>query len=274
MALKIYRPTTPSNRFRAVAGREEITKQFPEKGLLQARKSNAGRNFAGRITVRHRGGGCRRHLRVVDFKRDKLNVPARVAAIEYDPGRSARLALLFYADGEKRYIVAPLGLSVGAKVMAGPEAEPSVGNFLPLEKIPLGLTIHNIELRPGEGGQIARGAGTGAVLMSREGVHANVRMPSGEVRKINVKCMAVIGQVGNVEHETVSLGKAGAKRWRGIRPTVRGRAMNPIDHPLGGGEGKSTGGHPRSPWGQYAKGKRTRHMRNRSNRFIISRRRK
>jgi len=272
MTLKIYRPTTPSNRFRAVIANDEITKSKPEKRLLVHGKSTAGRNFAGRITVRHRGGGCRRHHRLVDFKRDKLDIAAKVAAIEYDPGRSAQIALLYYADGEKRYIPAPLGLKVGMTVVAGDAVDPAVGNMLPLEKIPLGLTIHNIELEPGKGGQLVRGAGMGAILMAREGIWAHVKMPSGEIRMINIKCRATIGQVGNLEHETVIYGKAGASRWRGIRPTVRGRAMNPVDHPLGGGEGKATGGHPRSPWGQYAKGEKTRNVRRRSNRFIVSRR--
>jgi large subunit ribosomal protein L2 len=272
MSLKTYRPVTPSYRFRSVSGGDEITKFKPEKKLLISGKSTGGRNFAGRITVRHRGGGCRRHCRIVDFKREKHNIPARVAAIEYDPGRSACIALLNYVDGEKRYIIAPLNLKVGAVVMSGASAEPTVGNMLPLEKIPFGLTIHNIELSPGHGGQLARGAGTGAILMSREGNFAQIKMPSGEIRMINAKCMATIGQIGNLEHETIIYGKAGAARWRGIRPTVRGRAMNPVDHPMGGGEGKSTGGHPRSPWGQYAKGMKTRNVRSRSNRFIVSRR--
>ncbi|MDD5482709.1 MAG: 50S ribosomal protein L2 [Kiritimatiellae bacterium] len=272
MTLKVYRPVTPSQRFRAVVAAEGMAKSGPEKRLLSPRKARAGRNFSGRVTIRHRGGGVRRHDRIIDFKRGKFNVVARVAAIEYDPGRSARIALLCYADGEKRYILAPLGLAVGARVLSGASAEPAVGNMLPLEKIPLGLTIHNIELEPGKGGQLVRGAGMGAVLMAREGNYAHVKLPSGEIRMINVKCMATIGQVGNLEHETVSYGKAGAARWRGIRPTVRGRAMNPIDHPLGGGEGKATGGHPRSPWGQYAKGAKTRNVRSRSSRFIVSRR--
>ncbi len=272
MALKTYRPRTPSSRYRSVSDSGEITKSKPEKGLLISRKSSAGRNFDGTITVRHRGGGCRRHDRIVDFNRDKLDIPARVAAIEYDPGRSARIALLHYVDGEKRYIIAPLGLKVGATVLSGKSAEPTVGNALLLEKIPLGLTIHNIELEPGKCGCLVRGAGVGAILMAREGNYAHVKMPSGEIRMINIKCRATIGQVGNMEHESVMYGKAGAARWRGIRPTVRGRAMNPVDHPLGGGEGKSTGGHPRSPWGLYAKGKKTRNVRSRSNRFIVSRR--
>lgn len=272
MALKNFRPTTPSNRFKAMVISGDITKNKPEKRLLLSNKSSAGRNCYGRITVRHRGGGGRRHSRIIDFKRDKPNVAAVVAGIEYDPERSARIALLNYTDGDKRYIIAPMGLKVGARVCSGPEAEPVIGNMLPLEKIPLGLTVHNIELEPGRGGQLVRGAGMGAVLMAREGVFAHVKLPSGEVRMINVKCMATVGQVGNLDHENMILGKAGSSRWRGIRPTVRGRAMNPVDHPLGGGEGKSTGGHPRSPWGQYAKGMKTRNVRSRSGRFIVSRR--
>jgi len=272
MSLKVYKPTTPSHRSRSVEGGDEITKFKPEKGLLVSRNSTGGRNFAGRITVRHRGGGCRRHYRLVDFKRDKIDIPAKVAAVEYDPGRSACIALLHYVDGEKRYIIAPIGLKVGSTVISGNSVEPAVGNMLPLEKIPLGLTIHNIEMRPGHGGQLARSAGNGAILMSREGTFANIKLPSGEVRMINIKCRATIGQVGNLEHETIVYGKAGAARWRGIRPTVRGRAMNPVDHPMGGGEGKATGGHPRSPWGEYAKGMKTRNVRSKSNRFIVSRR--
>ncbi|MDO9540712.1 MAG: 50S ribosomal protein L2 [Kiritimatiellia bacterium] len=272
MTLKFYKPTTPSQRFRSVVAADEITKVKPEKRLLISGKSKAGRNVAGRITVRHRGGGGKRHYRLIDFKRDKFNITARVAAIEYDPGRSAQIALLHYTDGEKRYILAPLGLKVGLKVLSGDSAEPAIGNMLLLGKIPLGLTIHNIELEPGKGGQLVRGAGMGAILMAREGNYAHVKMPSGEIRMINIKCRATIGQVGNLEHETVIYGKAGASRWRGIRPTVRGRAMNPVDHPHGGGEGKATGGHPRSPWGQYAKGAKTRNVRSRSSRFILSRR--
>jgi large subunit ribosomal protein L2 len=272
MPLKIYRPQTPSQRFRAVSGFDEITKRYPEKKLLVSGKRSAGRNYAGRITVRHRGGGCRRHHRIIDFRRNKYDVPAKVVAIEYDPGRSARIALLHYVDGEKRYIIAPAGLKVGSVVVSGKSVEPAIGNMLPMEKIPMGLTIHNIELQPGGGGQLARGAGLGAILMAREGDFAHVKLPSGEIRMINKKCMATIGQIGNLEHETISYGKAGANRWHGIRPTVRGRAMNPVDHPLGGGEGKATGGHPRSPWGQYAKGMKTRNVRSKSKRFIISRR--
>jgi large subunit ribosomal protein L2 len=272
MPVKKYKPTTPSRRFAAGSTFDEITSQRPERSLLRVQRKTGGRNSAGRITTRHRGGGSRRKYRVIDFRRDKVDVPARVASIEYDPNRSARVALLHYRDGEKRYILAPDGLCVGATVMAGPAAEPQVGNMLPLGRMPLGSEVHNIEMRPGRGGQLVRGAGLAAVLMSREGDYANVRLPSGEVRMLHVNCGATIGHVSNSEHENVRYGKAGAKRRRGIRPTVRGRAMNPIDHPLGGGEGRSTGGHPRSPWGQYTKGLKTRVRRNRSNRFIVSRR--
>ncbi len=272
MPLRPYRPVTPSQRFTTVAAAHELTRARPERALLRASKQAAGRNSSGRITVRHRGGGNRRRLRVIDFKRDKRNVPARVAALEYDPNRSARIALLVYRDGVKRYIIAPSGLAVGATVMAGDAAEPRVGNRLPLARIPLGVSIHALELQPGRGAQLVRGAGAAATLMSREGAYATVKLPSGEVRRIALACMATIGQVGNVEHEGARWGKAGRARWRGIRPTVRGRAMNPIDHPMGGGEGKSTGGHPRSPWGLYAKGKKTRHPHGKSGRFIVSRR--
>lgn len=272
MPIKTYRPTTPSRRSASVATFEEITRTQPERSLLQAFKSKAGRNSSGRITVWHRGGGQRRLFRCIDFKRDKLNVTAKVVAIEYDPNRSARIALLHYVDGEKRYILAPVGLAVGAVLVTGPDAEPAVGNMLPLARIPLGMQIHNIELQPGRGGQLVRGAGMAATLMSREGEYATVKLPSGETRRIRVQCLATIGQVGNLDHVSIASGKAGRSRWLGIRPTVRARAMNPIDHPMGGGEGKSTGGHPRSPWGQYAKGKKTRHPRGKSERFIVSRR--
>ena len=272
MPIKTYRPTTPSRRFATAPVFEEITRTEPERSLVKAFKAAAGRGSSGRITVRHRGGGQRRLFRYVDFKRDKLNIPAKVATIEYDPNRSARIALLQYVDGEKRYILAPVGLAVGATLVTGPDAEPSVGNMLPLARIPLGMQVHNIELQPGRGGQLVRGAGLAATLMSREGEYANIKLPSGEVRRINVKCSATIGQVGNLDHASFSYGKAGHSRWLGIRPTVRGRAMNPVDHPMGGGEGKSTGGHPRSPWGQYAKGMKTRHPHGKSERFIVSRR--
>ena len=273
MALKKNKPYTPSRRFTVLPAFDEITKREPERSLLSPRKSNAGRNSQGRISIRHRGGGHKRHYRLIDFRRDKRDIPAKVASIEYDPNRSARIALLDYADGEKRYILAPDGLGVGATVMAGLKAEPAVGSALPLKAIPLGLPIHNIELRPGGGGKVARSAGQVAQLMSREGGYANIRLPSGEIRRIREECYATIGQVGNIDHENVSLGKAGRKRWKGIRPTVRGVAMNPVDHPMGGGEGRTSGGgHPVTPWGQLTKGKKTRSRRKASARFIIQRR--
>lgn len=273
MGIKLYRPVTPSRRSFTVSDFEEVTKDKPERSLIAIRKRRAGRNAAGRITTRHRGGGHKRKYRLVDFKRDKTGIPAVVAGIEYDPNRSANLALLHYADGEKRYILAPVGLKVGTKVGSGPDVEPLVGNALPLSKIPLGSFVHNIELQPGRGGQLVRGAGGSAQLMSREGGLANLRLPSGEVRLVNVNCMASVGQVGNLDYDSISYGKAGRTRWHGIRPTVRGVAMNPVDHPMGGGEGRSSGGgHPVSPWGQLAKAGKTRHKRNPSNRFIIQRR--
>ena len=275
MALKKYKPVTPSRRFMVTAAFDEITKSTPERSLTCSKKSTGGRNSAGRITTRHRGGGHKRRYRIVDFKREKFGIPAKVTAIEYDPNRSARIALLTYADGEKRYIIAPVDLKVGSTLMSGPNAEPVTGNALPLEKIPLGMTIHNIELEKGCGGQIARSAGAGVQLMSREGEFATLKMPSGEIRKISTACYATIGQVGNVEHESTVSGKAGRKRWLGIRPTVRGVAMNPVDHPMGGGEGRTSGGgHPQSPWGTLAKGKRTRKKKLASNKMIIERRKK
>lgn len=273
MALKKYKPTTPSRRFATVSTFEEITRTKPEKSLVQPVKSTGGRNSAGRITVRHRGGGHKRKYRVIDFRRDKHGIPAKVASIEYDPNRSANIALLNYRDGEKRYILAPNGIQTGTELNSGPEAEPLPGNALPLEKIPLGLSIHNIEFTPGRGARMVRSAGTAAQLMSREGKLAHIKLPSGEIRMINVKCMATIGQVGNSDHGAVSDGKAGRKRWRGIRPTVRGVAMNPVDHPMGGGEGRSSGGgHPVSPWGKLAKGGKTRSKRKTSSKFIVKRR--
>ncbi|MFU8779430.1 MAG: 50S ribosomal protein L2 [Kiritimatiellia bacterium] len=273
MALKKYNPTTPSLRFTTVSAFEEITKSQPERALVRPRKQNAGRNSSGRITVRHRGGGHKRKLRIIDFKRDKAGIPARVAAIEYDPNRSANLALLHYADGEKRYILAPAKLQVGAQVLSGDQAEAEVGNAMPLARIPLGMFVHNLELEPGRGGKVCRSAGNSAQLMSREGTLAQVKLPSGEIRMINVRCMATIGQVGNADKSGTSMGKAGRKRWKGIRPTVRGVAMNPVDHPMGGGEGRTSGGgHPVSPWGQLAKGGKTRSRRKPSNKFIVKRR--
>ena len=253
---------------------EEITKKEPEKSLLAPLKKKSGRNSYGRITVRHRGGGAKQKYRIIDFKRDKDNIPAKVAAIEYDPNRTARIALLVYADGEKRYIIAPDGLNVGDQVISGPDADIKVGNALPLENIPVGTLIHNIELKPGKGGQLVRAAGNLAQLMAKEGNYAQVRLPSGEVRRINIRCKATIGQVGNVEHENISIGKAGRKRWMGIRPTVRGVVMNPVDHPHGGGEGKSPIGMPSpvTPWGKPTLGYKTRKKNKLSNRLIVKRR--
>ena len=270
MPIKTYKPITPGLRFAATV-QADLSSERPLKSLVRPRKQRAGRNAEGRITVRRRGGGHKRHLRIIDFRRDKTGVPARVARLEYDPCRSAHLALLFYRDGEKRYILAPNGLVVGATVLSGPQAEPTVGNAMALERIPLGLSVHNIELVPGGGARLVRSAGVAAVLMSREGRYANLKLPSGEIRMVNVKCMATIGQVGNLEHENAIDGKAGRARWRGIRPTVRGVAMNPVDHPMGGGEGRASGGHPRSPWGQYAKGFKTRKKR-KSLKFVVARR--
>jgi len=275
MALKKYKPTTPSRRHMVTSAFEEITKSTPERSLLRPKKSTGGRNSAGRITTRHKGGGHKRRYRVIDFKRNKFGIPAIVASIEYDPNRSSRIALLNYADGEKRYIIAPVDLNVGSTLQSGPNVEPSVGNALPLSSIPLGTTIHNIELQPGCGGQIARSAGTSAQLMSREGDFANLKMPSGEIRRIRTNCYATIGRVGNVDHENIVSGKAGRKRWLGVRPTVRGVAMNPVDHPMGGGEGRTCGGgHPTSPWGTLSKGKRTRSKKKASSQYIIERRKK
>ncbi len=275
MSLKKSKPYTPSRRFTELPAFDEITKHEPEARLLRPMKSRAGRNAQGHITIRHRGGGHKRRYRVVDFRRDKRGIPARVAAIEYDPNRSARLALLVYADGEKRYILAPEGLQVGATVMAGENAEAAIGHAMPLSKVPPGLPLHAVELRPGAGAQIARAAGQTVQLMAREGGYATLRLPSGEIRRVPETCYATIGQVGHIEHENVSLGKAGRKRWLGIRPTVRGVAMNPVDHPMGGGEGRTSGGgHPVSPWGKLAKGKKTRRPRRASDRFIIQRRKK
>jgi large subunit ribosomal protein L2 len=254
---------------------DEITKSTPERSLLRPKKSTGGRNSSGRVTTRHKGGGHKRRYRVIDFKRNKFGIPAKVASVEYDPNRTSRIALLHYADGEKRYIIAPAGLEVGSTLVSGPGVEPSLGNALPLAEIPLGTTIHNIELQPGCGGQIARSAGTSAQLMSREGDFANLKMPSGEIRRIRTNCYATVGQVGNTDHEGIVSGKAGRKRWLGVRPTVRGVAMNPVDHPMGGGEGRTSGGgHPTSPWGTLSKGKRTRSKKKASSQYIIARRKK
>jgi large subunit ribosomal protein L2 len=276
MALKTYRPLTPTNRFKVLPGFDEITKSKPEKSLVETKKKTGGRNNYGRLTSRHIGGGHKQKYRIIDFKRRKRGVTADVVAIEYDPNRSSRIALLRYADGEKAFILAPAGLAVGAKVSAGADAPPELGNALPLKNIPLGTAIHNVELVPGRGGQIARSAGQQVILNNREGGYALVRMPSGEIRRIHEECYATIGQVGNVEHMNVSAGKAGRSRWRGVRPTVRGMVMNPIDHPMGGGQGKSKGGggrhHPMSPWGQLAKGFKTRRKHKTSSSFIVERR--
>jgi large subunit ribosomal protein L2 len=274
MAVKKVKPTSPGRRFQTYSTFEEITRSTPEKSLLRTLKKSGGRNAKGRITCRHRGGGHKRHYRVIDFKRDKTGIPAKVASIEYDPNRSARIALLHYVDGEKRYILAPLNLSVGDEIMSGPEADIKPGNSLPLSNIPLGTHIHNIELHVGKGGQIVRSAGTFAQLMAKENRYAMIKLPSGEVRMVLLKCRATIGQLGNVIHENLSLGKAGRKRWLGRRPKVRGVAMNPVDHPMGGGEGRSSGGrHPCSPWGVPTKGYRTRRKRKNS-RLIVKRRTK
>ncbi len=275
MGIKKYKPVTPGMRHRTGYTFEEITKTEPERSLIEPLKKHAGRNNQGRITVRHRGGGNKRYYRIIDFKRDKRGIPAKVVAIEYDPNRTARIALLQYADGEKRYIIAPVGLRVGDTVMAGPEADIRPGNALPLANIPTGTLIHNIELTPGKGGQLVRAAGTSAQLMAKEGQYAHVRLPSGEVRLINLKCYATIGQVGNVEHAHIKIGKAGRKRHMGWRPTVRGSAMNPVDHPHGGGEGKAPIGmpSPKSPWGWKTLGKKTRKNK-RSDKFIVQRRQK
>src|SRR5213595_1606315 len=274
MPIRQYRPTSPGRRGMSVSTFEEITKTKPEKSLTVALKKHSGRNNQGKITVRHRGGGAKRAYRIIDFKRNKYGIPAKVAAIEYDPNRSARIALLHYADGEKRYILAPDGLNVGSTITSGPDADILVGNALPISKIPLGTTIHNIELKEGKGGQMARSAGASAQLMAREGEWATLRLPSGEMRKVHIRCYATIGQVGNLEHENVSIGKAGRTRHLGKMPHNRGVSMNPVDHPLGGGEGKTSGGrHPVSPWGQPTKGYKTRRNK-RTTRFIVKRRSK
>ena len=274
MAIRTLKPTSPARRYLTYVTREEITKQEPEKGLLVTKRRTSGRNNYGRITVRHRGRGHKRMLRQVDFRREKTDIPARVAAIEYDPNRSARLALLYYRDGEKRYIVAPLGVKVGDTVMSGPQADILPGNALPLRNIPVGTLVHNVELQPGRGGQLCRSAGTQAQLLAKDGERATLKMPSGEVRMVALGCMATVGQVGNLDHENVSVGKAGRTRWRGFRPTVRGTVMNPVDHPMGGGEGKGKGNHPMTPWGKPTKGYTTRRGARPSDRDIVTRRKK
>lgn len=271
MGIKKFKPTTDALRWTQISDFEELTKSTPEKRLVMPLKKSGGRNNRGRVTSRHRGGGHKRMMRIVDFRRNKFDVPAKVAAIEYDPNRSARLALLQYSDGEKRYIIAPIGLNVNDDVLSGKSAEIRIGNATTLANIPAGIPIHNVELKSGSGATIGRSAGNSCIIMAKEGKYAQVKLPSGEIRLISVDCMATIGQVGNIEHESISIGKAGRSRWLGIRPYSRGVAMNPVDHPMGGGEGKASGGQPRSPWGQYAKGLKTRKRKN-SDKFIVKRR--
>lgn len=274
MGIKTYRPYTETRRYQTALSFEEITTSKPYKPLLEPKQRISGRNNQGGLTIWHRGGGHKRHYRVIDFKRDKTGIPGRVATVEYDPNRSAFISLVNYSDGDKRYILYPLGLKVGDKIVAGPGADIVAGNALPLKNIPTGTQIHNIEMRPGKGGQLVRSAGGSAQLLSKEGDYAQVRLPSGEVRKVHIDCMASVGQVGNLDHENLTIGKAGRKRWMGIRPTVRGVAMNPVDHPLGGGEGKTSGGrHPVTPWGQPTRGYKTRRNKQ-TDRFIVKRREK
>lgn len=273
MALKKYKPNTPGMRYRTDTVRDHLSKNDPERSLVTSLKKSGGRNSQGRVTAWQRGGGHKRKFRIIDFKRGKHEVPATVKAIEYDPNRSARIALLYYSDGEKRYILAPDGLKIGDKIMSGETAEVGVGNALPLAKIPLGMALHNIEVFPGKGGQVARSAGTYVQLLAKEGDFALLKMPSGEIRRFRLNCYATIGQVSNIDHNNVSLGKAGRSRWLGRRPHVRGVAMNPIDHPMGGGEGRSSGGrHPCSPWGKLSKGLKTRKKHKPSDKLIVKKR--
>lgn len=274
MSIRKYKPTSPGRRFMTVSTFEEITKKEPEKSLLSPLKKKGGRNSYGRITVRHRGGGTKQKYRIIDFKRDKDGIPGTVKAIEYDPNRSANIALIYYADGEKRYILAPHGLKVGDTIYSGEKSDIKPGNAMPLMNIPVGTVIHNIELKPGKGGQLVRAAGNMAQLMAKEEKYAQVRLPSGEVRRIDIRCKATIGQVGNLDHENITIGKAGRKRWMGIRPTVRGLAMNPSDHPHGGGEGRSPIGMPSpvTPWGKPTLGYKTRKKNKKSDKLIIKRR--
>ena len=275
MPIKTFRPVTPTRRFQTVTTRDEITKDRPEKALVQSKQRTGGRNSIGRVTSRFIGGGAKKAYRVVDFKRDKIGISAVVAAIEYDPNRSARIALLNYADGEKRYILHPDGLKVGQKVMSGPESDILTGNALPLKNMPAGTVVHNIELKPGKGGQMARSAGSGIQLVAKDQGYATLRLPSGEMRRVLLTCRATVGQVGNVDHGNITGGKAGRSRWLGKRPTVRGSAMNPVDHPHGGGEGKSKGGrHPVTPWGVPTLGKRTRGKHKESDKLIVRGRRR
>ncbi len=272
MGLKSFNPYTASRRFITMLDKSEVTKDRPEKSLVESKKRSGGRNSHGEITIWHRGGGHKNKYRLVDFKRDKTGIPAKVAAIEYDPNRSARLALLYYADGEKRYILHPVGLEVGMTVQTGEGADILPGNAMPMKFIPPGTMLHNLELNPGRGGQVVRSAGGAAQLLSKEGEIALIKLPSGEVRKFPVDCMATIGQVGNLDHENETYGKAGRTRWRGVRPTVRGVAMNPVDHPHGGGEGRVKGNHPQTPWGFPTLGKKTRKKKRQSDRVIVQRR--
>ncbi|MFA0962584.1 50S ribosomal protein L2 [Roseivirga sp. BDSF3-8] len=274
MAVKKLRPVTPGQRFRNAPSFSEITSSTPEKSLTRSLSKSGGRNNSGKMTMRYMGGGHKRKLRLIDFRRDKHGVPGIVKTVEYDPNRSARIALIVYADGEKRYIIAPEGIQVGQTVLSGEDIAPEVGNSLPLNKIPLGTIVHNIEIQPGKGGALVRGAGSYAQLLAREGKYATIKLPSGEMRLVLGKCYATVGSVSNQEHMNVSLGKAGRKRWLGRRPRVRGVAMNPVDHPMGGGEGRSSGGHPRSRTGLYSKGKKTRTPKKYSNRLIIGKRKK
>ncbi len=273
MGLKTYKPRTEGQRFRVSQDFSGLSKVRAERGLTVAKRKTAGRNNMGRITTRHHGGGAKRRYRIVDYRRDKVGIPAKVATIEYDPNRSANIALLNYLDGEKRYILAPDGLKVGQLLLSGPDAEPSVGNALPLAKIPLGMQVHAVELSPGAGARIARSAGNACQVQAKDGDYVSLRLPSGEIRRVRGDCLATVGAVGNGDWENVKLGKAGRKRWLGIRPTVRGVAMNPVDHPMGGGEGRTSGGgDPRSPWGKLAKGGKTRKPRKASNKLIVKRR--
>lgn len=273
MGIKSFKPTSDGVRTRTNSDYSEVTSATPEKSLTTIVKSKGGRNNRGRITVRHQGGGNKRLYRIIDFKRNKDLVPAKVATIEYDPNRSARIALLIYKDGEKRYIIAPVGLKVGDTVQSGQGADIKLGNAMELKSLPVGTVIHNIELRPGKGGQLARSAGSYAQLLSKEGKYCHVRLPSGEIRLVKAECKASVGQVSNQEHENIMIGKAGRKRWKGVRPTVRGVAMNPVDHPMGGGEGRTSGGrHPTTPWGKPTKGYKTRKRNNPSNKYIVSKR--
>ena len=274
MALKVFKPITPGTRGRVDLRRDDLTADKPEKKLTSGKSSRGGRGAGGRISVRHQGGGHKQKYRIIDFKRNKHGIPGTVHSIEYDPNRSANIALIYYADGDKRYIIAPKGLTVGMKIMAGENAAPTVGNALPLAAIPVGFTVHNIELNLGRGGQLARSAGASALIAAKEGDYVTIRLPSSELRRVHAKCYATIGVVGNEDHMNVQLGKAGHRRWMGVRPTVRGMAMNPVDHPLGGGEGAGKGRNPVTPWGQPCKGYKTRNKRKTSSNFIISRRKK